>query len=451
MSTIAAIATPYGLGGVAMIRLSGDDAISIAADSFLTRSGRSLNDYSGYQAAYGNIIGCDGMKIDDGIALVFRAPHSYTGEDVVEITCHGGVAVSELVLRCFLDRGALLAGRGEFTKRAFLNGKMDLTAAEGVIKLIESESEASVRLAAQGKDGKLQQKIRELSETMVSIAANIQVLLDYPEEEIPETELKNVQMELLAQRSKMRRLLQQYRQNRIVREGAKIVFVGEPNVGKSTLINQLCGEDKSIVTDIPGTTRDAIEVRTRFHGVLTTLIDTAGLRYTEDPIEKIGVEKAKNMLADADIVIFVLDSSRSIEKQLQLFRQQETQKPTILAVNKIDLNRIALDGNEFERVVYTSQKMEETIDRLRDEIAQTLKVAEIDPNIPGLLNERQYSAILQSEKEISEAITDLEMGVPLDLVSISLEEGIDALLELTGEKASEEVIDQIFSKFCVGK
>lgn len=451
MSTIAAIATPYGLGGVAMIRLSGDDAISIAADSFLTRSGRSLNDYSGYQAAYGDIIGCDGMKIDDGIALVFRAPHSYTGEDVVEITCHGGVAVSELVLRCFLDRGALLAGRGEFTKRAFLNGKMDLTAAEGVIKLIESESEASVRLAAQGKDGKLQQKIRELSERMISIAANIQVLLDYPEEEIPETELKNVQMELLAQRSKMRRLLQQYRQNRIVREGAKIVFVGEPNVGKSTLINQLCGEDKSIVTDIPGTTRDAIEVRTRFHGVLTTLIDTAGLRYTEDPIEKIGVEKAKNMLADADIVIFVLDSSRSIEKQLQLFRQQETQKPTILAVNKIDLNRIALDGNEFERVVYTSQKMEETIDRLRDEIAQTLKVAEIDSNIPGLLNERQYSAILQSEKEISEAITDLETGVPLDLVSISLEEGIDALLELTGEKASEEVIDQIFSKFCVGK
>ncbi len=451
MSTIAAIATPYGLGGVAMIRLYGDDAISIAADSFLTRSGRSLNDYSGYQAAYGDIIGCDGMKIDDGIALVFRAPHSYTGEDVVEITCHGGVAVSELVLRCFLDRGALLAGRGEFTKRAFLNGKMDLTAAEGVIKLIESESEASVRLAAQGKDGKLQQKIRELSERMISIAANIQVLLDYPEEEIPETELKNVQIELLSQRSKMRRLLQQYRQNRIVREGAKIVFVGEPNVGKSTLINQLCGEDKSIVTDIPGTTRDAIEVRTRFHGVLTTLIDTAGLRYTEDPIEKIGVEKAKNMLADADIVIFVLDSSRSIEKQLQLFRQQETQKPTILAVNKIDLNRIALDGNEFERVVYTSQKMEETINRLRDEIAQTLKVAEIDPNIPGLLNERQYSAILQSEKEISEAITDLEMGVPLDLVSISLEEGIDALLELTGEKASEEVIDQIFSKFCVGK
>lgn len=451
MSTIAAIATPYGLGGVAMIRLSGDDAISIAADSFLTRSGRSLNDYSGYQAAYGDIIGCDGMKIDDGIALVFRAPHSYTGEDVVEITCHGGVAVSELVLRCFLDRGALLAGRGEFTKRAFLNGKMDLTAAEGVIKLIESESEASVRLAAQGKDGKLQQKIRELSERMISIAANIQVLLDYPEEEIPETELKNVQMELLAQRSKMRRLLQQYRQNRIVREGAKIVFVGEPNVGKSTLINQLCGEDKSIVTDIPGTTRDAIEVRTRFHGVLTTLIDTAGLRYTEDPIEKIGVEKAKNMLADADIVIFVLDSSRSIEKQLQLFRQQETQKSTILVVNKVDLNRIALDGNEFERVVYTSQKMEETINRLRDEIAQTLKVAEIDPNIPGLLNERQYSAILQSEKEISEAITDLEMGVPLDLVSISLEEGIDALLELTGEKASEEVIDQIFSKFCVGK
>ena len=226
-----------------MIRLSGDDAISIAADSFLTRSGRSLNEYSGYQAAYGDIIGCDGMKIDDGIALIFRAPHSYTGEDVVEITCHGGVAVSELVLRCFLDRGALLAGRGEFTKRAFLNGKMDLTAAEGVIKLIESESEASVRLAAQGKDGKLQQKIRELSETMISIAANIQVFLDYPEEEIPETELKNVQMELLSQRSKMRRLLQQYRQNRIVREGAKIVFVGEPNVGKSTLINQLCGDD----------------------------------------------------------------------------------------------------------------------------------------------------------------------------------------------------------------
>ena len=344
-----------------------------------------------------------------------------------------------------------MAGRGEFTKRAFLNGKMDLTAAEGVIKLIESESEASVRLAAQGKDGKLQQKIRELSETMISIAANIQVFLDYPEEEIPETELKNVQMELLSQRSKMRRLLQQYRQNRIVREGAKIVFVGEPNVGKSTLINQLCGEDKSIVTDIPGTTRDAIEVKTRFHGILTTLIDTAGLRYTEDPIEKIGVEKAKNMMADADVVIFVLDSSRSIEKQLQLFRQQETQKPTILVVNKIDLNRITLDENEFERVVYTSQKMEETIDWLRDEIAQTLKITEIDPNISGLLNERQYSAILRSEKEISEVITDLEMGVPLDLVSISLEEGIDVLLELTGERASEEIIDQIFSKFCVGK
>lgn len=451
MSTIAAIATPHGMSGVAMIRVSGNDAIPIATKVFQPISKRSLTEYSGYQASYGTIVDFLGNKIDDGVALVFRAPHSYTGEDVVEITCHGSIAGSELVLKTLLEQGAVLAGRGEFTKRAFLNGKMDLTAAEGVAKLIEAESELAVTLANQVKMGELQEKITDISQSLTTLVAKIQVLLDYPEEDIEQEQREEIQSQLSEESKKLQQLMQRYQNTRMVREGATVVFVGEPNVGKSTLMNLLIGEEKSIVTDIAGTTRDLVESRMDLNGLLVRMIDTAGLRETEEPIEKIGVERTRETLSKADVAVFVVDSSRPVKEQLAYLRQQPCNCPVILVMNKIDLTTVQLEQEEFERVVYTSQTMPDTMEELRFAIAQTLKISEYDPHLPALLNERQFVAVKAAQTEVDDALQSLSFGMTLDVVSLSLEEGIDFLLELTGEKASEAVIDEIFSKFCVGK
>ena len=336
--TIAAVATPNAVGGISVVRISGPDALAVADRIFRTVSGRPLASYKGYTAAYGHILR-DGETLDDGIATVFKAPHSYTGEDVVEISCHGGLLVTRDVLRAALREGARLAGPGEFTRRAFLNGKLSLTQAEAVADLIGASSEQSVRAARSAMDGALYRKIHGITEDLLGVSAHLAAYIDYPEEDVEEVTGPELLEKCRESLSALRSLLQNFDRGRLMREGVDTVIVGKPNVGKSTLMNLLSGCDRSIVTDIPGTTRDIVEETVNLGDVVLRLADTAGIRDTENLVERIGVDIALGRLQKAELAIAVFDLSEPLSAEDGRILQElsEREIPTVAVLNKNDL------------------------------------------------------------------------------------------------------------------
>lgn len=453
MSTIAAISTPNAIGGISVIRISGDDAIGVAEKIFSPCGGKKVSDMAGYTCAYG--IAHDGdERLDDCILTVFRAPHSYTGEDVVEISCHGGLYVTRKVLRAALGHGAVNAEAGEFTKRAYLNGKLDLTKAEAVMDIISAKGERELKMAENLREGAAFKKAEKCSGKLMKILGDLAAWADYPEEDIPEVRPETLIEELSEVRNDLKSLVQNYDSGRILREGVSTAIIGRPNVGKSTLFNCLSGCERSIVTEIAGTTRDIIEESVRIGDITLRLSDTAGIHETDDIIEGIGVDMAEKMIASSELIIAVFDGSCPLTTDDQYLINKINKDKTVAVVNKSDVEQL-LDIAELEKqikhIVYISAKENTGVEELHRHIEEIFKLNEADFDTVTVANERQKYCIDKALKSIESAISSLEIGEMLDAVNILIDEAEQSLLMLTGEKVTDAVVDEVFSRFCVGK
>lgn len=451
--TIAAISTAKAGAGISVIRISGDRAIEIADKVFTAKNGVKLCDKKGYTCALG--AACqNGEKLDECIATVFRQPHSYTGEDVVELSCHGGVYVTARVLRAVYDAGAQAAEAGEFTKRAFLNGKLDLLEAESVMDIISSRSRASVRAALSVKDGALSKRIGSVKAALTDKAAHLSAWADYPEEDIPEIKDSELRAALTEAEMTLKEIVKGYDNGRILKDGIDTVIAGKPNVGKSTLMNLLTGYDKSIVTAVAGTTRDVVEESVSLDDLVLNLSDTAGIRTTEDEIERIGVEKARARLNASSLLLCVFDASGELEADDREIMDMASGIPAVAVINKYDLphkiEEIAI-RQHFREVVCMSAKNAEGTTELIQAIKHACAVEDISSSHALIYNERQRSLTLKAAECVEEAVTALDSGVTFDAVTVLIEEAIAHLCELTGECVTDEVIDKVFHNFCVGK
>ncbi len=453
MSVIAGISTPNAPGGIAVIRISGDSALEIADKVFKAPNGTKAVDMKGYTCGYGHVFD-DGQLIDECILTVFKAPHSYTGEDVAEISCHGGLFVTKKILRIILENGAEPSGAGEFTKRAFLNGKLDLTQADAVMDIISAKGDTELKMAESLRKGTVFNKIISVREMLVKILGDLSAWADYPEEDIPEVEPDVLLSELMEIKVQVESLIKGYDYGRILKNGINTVIVGRPNVGKSTLFNCLSGFERSIVTDIAGTTRDVIEESVKIGELVLRLSDTAGIRETSDVIEEIGVDIAFRKLDEADLIIAVFDGSCPLcEDDFKILEKLQN-KRCIAVINKSDREIISdeqIINKYIQNTVMISAKNNDGIENLQSAIENIFEAYEIDFDNGIVSNERQKKCVDTALFHINEAISALESGVMLDAVTVLIDEALQSLLELTGEKASETVVNEVFSRFCVGK
>lgn len=454
MSTIAAISTPLSASGLGVIRISGEDSVSVGEKMFRAfKGGKCLSDLEGYSCAYGRVFDSEG-DIDEAVATVFLAPKSYTGENTVEFSCHGSPAVLKRVLRAALDSGAGIAGPGEFTKRAFLNGKLTLTQAEAVMDIISAKSAEAGKAALAMRDGALYKKIRAITDELTELQSHFAAWSDYPEEDVPELSDEHMGSALKNAESVLKRLMETYDAGKIIREGAAAVICGKPNVGKSTLMNLISGRDRSIVTEVAGTTRDVVEESVLVGDIPIRLLDTAGIHDTEDAVEKIGVDMANTEIDRCDVVIAVFDSSAPLDENDMALIEKLKGKPAVAVINKSDLETkadVEYIRKGFEKAVVISAAKGSGEEEFRKALSEVLKTADLDPSEPVMANERQLDCVRRGERAISEALEALDFGMTLDAVGICVETALDALYELTGEKASDAVIDRVFSRFCVGK
>lgn len=454
MSAIAAISTGMSPGGIGIVRISGENAVEIADRVFISKNGKPLRELKGYSALFGTVHDAEHNPIDEAVALVFRAPKSYTGEDVVEISCHGGLFVTKQVLRAVLAAGAVSAQAGEFTKRAFLNGKMDLAKAESVMNIISSRGGDESKAAFNALNGKLSDKITRINKIFISASASLQAWVDYPDDEIEEISTDELIKNLEEAENELEALLKQFDSGRAIIGGVKTAIVGRPNVGKSTLMNMLLGEERSIVTPVAGTTRDVVEETALLGNITLRLADTAGLRETEDEVEKIGVERAKKCVDDAQLVLAVFELSQPLDDEDRALVNLIKDKKTVAILNKSDLSPV-LDKTEIERyfgeTVVLSAKNGDGLEKLQKAVEKVLDTADFDSSVAVLLNERQRNCCIEAKKAASEAVEALKNGVTLDAVNVTIDCAVDNLLALTGEKASDAVVNEIFSRFCVGK
>lgn len=453
-TTIAAISTPAAPAGLGVIRLSGDDAIGVAARVFRAADkSRAFESLNGYTAAYGHVFDADG-DIDDCVALVFRAPHSYTGEDVVELSCHGGLYLLQRVLRACFAAGAKPAAAGEFTRRAFIGGKMDLTGAESVMNLIAADGRLAARTALAAREGATYRRLQEIKENLLGVAAQFGAFVDYPDEDIPELRPDALAATVAETQTAVSALLDTFDVGRVLRQGIDTVIVGAPNVGKSTLMNCLAGCERSIVTDIAGTTRDVVEETVRLGEVLLRLADTAGVRDTTDRVEAVGVEMTRRRLAQAALVLAVFDGSRPLSDEDKSLAAATDGAVTIAIINKSDCaeqtDRAWLNSH-FDRVVTISAKQGDGIAALTDAVAQVTGVERLNAAEPMLATERQRDCAARCLACLDEAADALGGGLTLDAVAVSLDGAIAAILDLTGERTTEAVVDEVFARFCVGK
>ena len=454
--TISQIATPHGVGGIGIIRVSGTAALAVARAVFRPMRG-TLGEIAPYTARYGNIVAADGTVIDEGILLYMRAPHSYTGEDTVELQCHGGTIVLREVLRRTWEAGARPAEAGEFTKRAFLNGRLDLARAEGVMELIAAKSVRAARAARERMAGALSEEIIEIRQSLLGAIARIEAGIDFPEDDIPAASDVALMEDITDAAAAVQHLLTGAQAGRILREGVKTVIVGRPNVGKSSLLNALVGTERAIVTEVPGTTRDVIEEEISVEGIPLRLLDTAGLRATEDAVERIGVARTEQHLADAELVLAVFDRSSALtdEDRELLARLRTMHADTIILCNKEDCASV-LRVTDFDGmnapVLMISAHAGTGMDALRATIADRIRMMEGDLSDGALPNkEREAEVLRRALGHLAEAERTLAADMGSDFVSIDLRAAYETLGEILGETVDTDLIDRIFSEFCIGK
>jgi tRNA modification GTPase len=457
--TIAAISTPMGEGAIAIVRLSGDDSIKIADQIFRSVSGKRLTEVPTHTIHYGHLIDAKTEKvIEEVMVSIMRGPKTFTKEDVVEINCHGGIVSVNRVLQHVLAYGARLAEPGEFTKRAFLNGRIDLSQAEAVMDLIRAKTDRAMNVALGQMEGRLSKLIKGLRQEILEILAHVEVNIDYPEYDDVEEMTHNMLLQkAMYVRDELKKLLQTSQQGKILREGLSTVIVGRPNVGKSSLLNSLVQENKAIVTDIPGTTRDVIEEYVNVRGVPLRLLDTAGIRETEDIVERIGVEKSRQVLKEADLILLVLNYADAFTKEDENLFEAVKGMDVIVIINKtdltpkIDMERVKELAAEH-KIVTTSLLEDRGVDELEEAISSLFFAGSIESgDMTYLSNTRHIALIGQSLHTIEEAIAGVEMGTPIDIVQIDITRTWELLGEVIGDSVHESLIDQLFSQFCLGK
>ncbi|MCC8073961.1 MAG: tRNA uridine-5-carboxymethylaminomethyl(34) synthesis GTPase MnmE [Clostridiales bacterium] len=451
--TIAAVATGSSVSGIGVIRISGDEAITVADRVFRCADGTSLSDLAGYRAKYGSVVS-DGEEFDNAIALVFRAPKSYTGENVVELSVHGGLFIVEKTLNVVLKSGAFPAEAGEFTKRAFLNGKLDLTQAEAVADLISAQGQESARASYQLLQGSLSNKISLVLQSLIECSASMAAWVDYPDEDIEELSAENLVSTLENASADLSSLIENYDSGRVMLEGVDTVIAGRTNVGKSTLMNMLVGREKSIVTQIEGTTRDIVEDTVRLGSLVLHLSDTAGLRKSDDVVEAIGIKKAIDRLESSALILAVFDGSSPLNGDDEMMINACRGKRAVAVINKNDLEcKLDIDkiSNSFDKYIFISAKNQQGSDELEPAIKSVLGVSDFDSTQPILANARQKQCVQNALNSINHALDDAKSGVTFDALNVMIDSAVDDLLTLTGKKATEEVVNNIFSRFCVGK
>jgi tRNA modification GTPase len=454
--TIAAISTSLSPAGIGIIRVSGPDAIVIVDRCFKMKNGKSLKDVASHTINYGFIMK-ETHTLDEVLVSVMKAPNSFTKEDVAEINCHGGIIVLEKVLTLVMELGARLAEPGEFTKRAFLNGRIDLSQAEAIMDIINAKSDMALEASVNHLKGILKIRINEIKDKVITIIAHVEASIDYPEYEIEDLEDGQLITNLSAIKDEINELRTSYDHGKILREGIKTVIIGKPNVGKSSLLNALLREQKAIVTDVPGTTRDAIEAYMNIHGVPLNIIDTAGIRDTDDYVEQIGVGRAKNLIIEAELVIFMADASGHLDDNDFKIIELVKDKKVIVLLNKVDLDNVTTalhlkDLVDEAYIIPTSIKMDQGITVLENKIKEMFSLGKIDFNDQAYItNIRHKKALDKAMESVGEVIAAVEDGVPSDCYSIDLKNIYEAIGELTGDTVSEDLLKALFSQFCLGK
>lgn len=446
--TIAAISTAQGVGAISIIRVSGTDAIKIVNKIF---SNKKFLAAPSHTIHYGYIMDGD-ERIDEVLVTIMRAPKTFTKEDIVEINAHGGIMTTDKILELLLVNGCRLAEPGEFTKRAFLNGRIDLTEAEGVMDLINSKTDISRKIALNQVGGKVSSMISKLRDELAGIIANIEVNIDYPEyEDIEEMTIEKINSNLSELESKIDKILKESKNGEILTNGIKTAIVGKPNVGKSSLLNRLIGEDKAIVTDIQGTTRDSVEATLRMDNLILNLIDTAGIRKTEDVVESIGVDKSLKLIDEADLILFVVNYNEKLSHDDLVILDKLKDKNYITIVNKTDLEK-KIDDDKLSNVVYVSALNDDNIDEIGNKIKKLFDLEKIETTDLTYLTSARSGAILRKVLDSVKAIRKgIEENYPIDMVEIDLKDIWNLLGEIIGESYDEELLDQLFSRFCVGK
>ena len=455
MSTIAAISTAPGNAGIGIIRLSGDDCFKILQKIFKPKN---KGEIKGYTIKYGNIVKSENDEIiDEVLVSYFVAPKSYTKENMCEINSHGGIVVENQILEECLKNGAVLAEPGEFTKRAFMNGRIDLSQAEAVIDIINSKTEKEMMVAQRHLEGSLSKKIKDIQGEILNLMADIEASIDYPEYDIEETTNKKINDTLNSVEEKLLKLKNSFENGKILKEGIKTAIIGKPNVGKSSLLNLILGENRAIVSDIEGTTRDTIEEYINIKGIPLKIVDTAGIRKTNDEVEKIGVERSINNISDAELIIALFDDSRAFDVQDQKILDLIEGKKTIILINKIDLGKNLIKENEklkkFKNNIIEFSTINETgLDKLYNKIEELFKLNELDcENTEIITNNRHKQQILYALEDVAKGRESLETHMPVDITAICLKDILERLAEITGENVSEDIINEIFKKFCLGK
>lgn len=454
--TIAAIATAPGEGGIGIIRISGEKSLQVANDIFKSVSGKKIDEYNTRTLIYGHIL--DGEKtIDEVLVAYMKGPNSYTTEDVIEINCHGGFISVKKILELVLSKDVRLADQGEFTKRAFLNGRIDLAQAEAIIDVINAKTEMAHTVAQSQLEGSLSKKIKDLRFGITEMLAHITVSIDFPDEDVEHITYNTLKEKSLELQKEINKLYDTAESGKILRDGLKTVIVGKPNVGKSSLLNAVLGENRAIVTDIPGTTRDVIEEFVNIKGIPLKIVDTAGIRETEDVVEKIGVEKSKEFFNSADLSIVVLDSSRELEiEDIEILEAVQPNK-TIVLLNKTDLDQV-IDIEKIKQfvdeknIITISALQHEGIEKIHDKIEDMVFEGTVRNSSDLVVtNSRHKDALYKAKQSISDALTAIDSYMPLDFIEVDFKNIWDYLGYINGDTVTEDLLDTIFSNFCIGK
>ena len=454
--TIAAIATAPGEGGIGIIRISGEKSLQVAQSIFKSKSGKMIKDYNARTLIYGTVV--DNEKVIDEVLVAYmKGPNSYTAEDVIEINCHGGFISVKKILELILSKGVRLAEAGEFTKRAFLNGRIDLSQAEAIIDVIKSKTDMAHEVAQSQLEGSLAKKIKDLRMNVTEVLAHLEVSIDFAEEDVEEITYQTLEEKALELRNEIKKLYDTAESGKILRDGLKTVIVGKPNVGKSSLLNSILGENRAIVTDIAGTTRDVIEEFVNIKGIPLKIVDTAGIRETEDVVEKIGVEKSRESFSTADLVIMVLDASRKLSEEDMEILESLKNKKTVVLLNKMDLEpQIELEKiEEFvnsEDIIKISALKHQGIEELQDKIEAMVYHGSVK-NSSNLMitNSRHKDALFKAYESINDAISAIEQRMPYDFIEVDFKNIWDYLGYINGDTVREDLLDTIFANFCIGK